>query len=46
MHVCEDELNNMQTNFANKKKYLALLGDFMRQGDIYAVLILTRSSFL
>jgi len=36
----------METNFINKKKYLNLLGEFMRAGDIYAVLIITRSSFL
>jgi len=46
MHVCEDELTNMETNFVNKKKYLNLLGDFMKLGDIYAVLIITRSTFL
>ena len=46
MHVCEEELNNMETNFVNKKKYLGLIGDFMKLGDIYAVLIITRSSFL
>jgi hypothetical protein len=36
----------METNFPNKKKYLNLLGEFMRAGDIYAVLTITRSSFL
>jgi hypothetical protein len=36
----------METNFINKKKYLALIGEFMKSGDIYAVFILTRSSFL
>jgi hypothetical protein len=46
MHVCEDELGHMQANFVNKKKYLGLLGDFMRLGDIYALLIITRSAFL
>jgi hypothetical protein len=30
----------------NKKKYLILLGDFMKWGDIYAVLIISRSTFL
>lgn len=46
MHICEDELSSMETNFVNKKKYLNLIGDFMKQGDIYAVLIITRSTFL
>jgi hypothetical protein len=46
MHICEDELTNMETNFVNKKKYLNLIGDFMKLGDIYAVLIITRSTFL
>lgn len=46
MHICEDELTNMEVNFVNKKKYLNLIGDFMKLGDIYAVLIITRSSFL
>lgn len=46
MNVCEDELTNMETNFTNKKKYLNLLGEFMKGGDIYAVLIITRSTFL
>ena len=36
----------MDNNFENKKKYLNLIGDFMKLGDIYAVLILTRSNFL
>jgi len=46
MNICEEELDLMETNFINKKKYLYLLGEFMRSGDIYAVLIITRSSFL
>ena len=46
MHIWEDELTNMETNFVNKKKYLNLIGDFMKLGDIYAVLIITRSTFL
>jgi len=46
MNICEEELDQIETNFINKKKYLNLLGDFMRAGDIYAVLIITRSSFL
>jgi hypothetical protein len=46
MNLCEDELTNMDTNFPNKKKYLNLLGEFMKGGDIYAVLIITRSTFL
>lgn len=36
----------METNFVNKKKYLNLIGEFMKLGDIYAVLIVTRSTFL
>lgn len=46
LNICEDELSNMETNFPNKKKYLNLIGDFIKAGDIFAVLILTRSSFL
>ena len=46
LHICEDELIKMDNNFENKKKYLNLIGDFMKLGDIYAVLILTRSNFL
>jgi len=46
MNICEEELCNMDTNFVNKKKYLALNGEFMKAGDIYAVFILTRSPFL
>ena len=46
MNICEDELCTMETNFVNKKKYLILLGEFMKSGDIYAVLIITRSTFL
>jgi hypothetical protein len=36
----------METNFVNKKKYLTIIGDFMKYGDIYPLLIITRSSFL
>lgn len=36
----------MESNFVNKKKYLNLIGEFMKLGDIYAVLIVTRSTFL
>ena len=46
LHICEDELIKMDGNFENKKKYLNLIGDFIKLGDIYSVLILTRSSFL
>lgn len=46
MNICEEELCSMETNFVNKKKYLALIGEFMKAGDIYAVFILTRSPFL
>jgi len=46
MNICEEELDQMDNNFINKKKYLNLLGDFMRAGDIYALLIITRSNFL
>ena len=46
MNICEEELCNMESNFGNKKKYLNLIGDFMKAGDIYAVLVLSRTPFL
>jgi hypothetical protein len=34
VEIIEEELSNMKSNFVNKKKYLNLLGDLIRSGEI------------
>ena len=46
MHICEEELGSIEGNLPSKRRYMSLLGDLLKMGDIYALLIITRCTFI
>lgn len=46
INVCEDELNDLAEGFEEKRRYLALLNELVRSGDIEAIIMIKNSEFL
>lgn len=43
INICEDELLDMTDNLHHKKKYLQLINELIRQGDIEAIIMVKNS---
>lgn len=46
VEIIESELSNMSANFINKKKYLNLLNDLIRSGEIQSIYLINTTDFL
>lgn len=46
VEIIEEELSNMASNFINKKKYLNLLNDLIRSGEIESIYLVNTADFV
>lgn len=46
INVCVAMLSNMAHHFAHKRAYLLQLSYYVRQGDIYAIVVVHNASFI
>jgi hypothetical protein len=46
VEIIEEELSRMNQNFINKKKYLNLLNDLVRSGEIESIYLVNSTEFI
>jgi len=46
INICVGMLSDITHHFPHKKHYLALLNSFVKQADIYAVIVVHNSTFV
>lgn len=46
VEIIEEELSRMNLNFINKKKYLNLLNDLVRSGEIESIYLVNSTEFI
>jgi len=46
VEIIEEELSKMHQNFVNKKKYLNLLNDLIRSGEIESIYLVNTTEFV